>query len=413
MLVTFSLLKQSSMFVTARSEEASTMRSLDVDGGNITSTVVDTFRKNQMNETERKRDDMINNVNISDETYPNETEKDGTTGETNVTESVGIITDKFLADFEIFTLCIMSVLFLVGIPCCVFNVLVFCYMPKNRSFVYLVMLEVSDIIHLVSSIILKIAQIIPASNGSSALTQWMVRYTSYMMMTTTRKVVVMLHLIITLDRYLAISRPFNVRGKKFLISGLICLLLYLVIYGMASPTLLRFEQASTTNQQTNKTMYYLKTTDIFKKYEAIVDSISTTTKALFVYIPLMVMTMVNVLLSVTLQRAMENRKKIVSENQAHMSSKSSEAQINKAIILFTVAFVFLSLPTNVVNEAANASTVFNLYSREKNLYRVCFNIGMCFDMVGGAIGFVFYYCKTKVFKETFVRLVLDKGRGQK
>lgn len=221
-----------------------------------------------------------------------------------------------------------------------------------------------------------------------------------------------LNLLVSCERFVAIAFPLRFKSLRLtrhpaaMCLALAVLMLLVHVYNIFKNDVV--EQHPGT--------YRMAKSARAEEHGQLFETLSTVSKALFVFVPLLASLLFNVLTMTALHRHARRRQRL-HETKDNNQASQHERQTTVVVLVSSVLFVLLSLPTALVSLVQNFHPSFGTYVLEHYLYLTSLKVASLCEVVSNATSFLVYLALSSRFRKElaaiFPRGRVGRGRSSK
>ncbi|KAL8593118.1 hypothetical protein ACOMHN_018044 [Nucella lapillus] len=212
-------------------------------------------------------------------------------------------------------------------------------------------------------------------------------------------------IFISAERLLAVWLP--LKAKQFLLvrrPWLFILTTPVIMFFAHIYYPLRLEVFETKNSN-NQTIHSFRYTDHYRQHSELFNALGIVTKALFVYLALLVLIVLNLAMIAVIRRSSSLRTKM-STNVDVDAAQKRENQMTLTIVVSTVIFVVLCLPTVTSSLAANAAPhSYGPFTLQRYLFLFMNKFGGLLFVLAFSTDFFTYVSLSTAYRDTLLRML--------
>ncbi|KAK6176976.1 hypothetical protein SNE40_015173 [Patella caerulea] len=309
---------------------------------------------------------------------------------------------------------VMYVVLVLTLVFNIFNIIVYCK-PIMRCAVgtYLVAISISDVITALLELSLQIISDIYGVNATTSqvyLTYGI--FVSNFVTSSFRRAIYTLTALISFERLMAVARPISGRFMRVAKNPLIVISATIVVLlGCHSYVLFRFNIVQLYSNDSNRSVYGISPSVYQKSSGVAFNILSMVCKVLFVYLPLLAISIFNVVTLCYMRYHRAVRKQLQTRSSVRPNTTApAEIQTTLAIVVSTTLFVILALPTSTSSFVSQIFTEFSINGRERYMYLLLTRIGAICEITGTALDFIVYLIICKKYRATLFNLFKCRHR---
>ena len=269
----------------------------------------------------------------------------------------------------IVSLVALPALIVLGLIGSITSIVVF-YQKEMRKFpinIYLAAVSASDILFLLSSLILIFARYallvdpVAGSRFSSIAFAHFTVYASAIGLFSST----LLTMVVTIERFIAVWFPMHVKEALFSRFPFACVCIsYVIAIGYTIPYVLMYETVERVNRVTKKVMIIATKTDLRLRHATFYNNYLIAANFLFTLIPVCVIMILNMAISFRIRRSREQWAK----NSNNQVNQGKTVQATRTVICVNVVYLFCTIPVAVGYIVAKFNPDFGSYQKEHYLY---------------------------------------------
>ncbi|KAH9491751.1 hypothetical protein Btru_045709 [Bulinus truncatus] len=286
----------------------------------------------------------------------------------------------------------------MSLICLIISIAIFARKSMNNlSTIFLLALNLAEAYNVTTLIIFQVCSLDKRCSENWIYAQFKLYFTTYIGLACRRSVYVY-NCLIALQRFLLVAFPIRSRNVRIFVQP-VPLCIFVFIFSLALHCYLPVRY----NVVNRNGSYVIEDSQITLAHKSLFNALSSTSMYILVYTPLIVGTICNIALFVTLRRRVGVLRRASARKEGPKANK--ENQINSAILVSTFFFFVFTLPSNVNQLVSFNLEHYGTNRKEHYLFQTLSGAFVVAQVLSDLVIFLSYICTSSSFRSHIFEFV--------